>query len=101
MGNYFEYRQYSSLNQTCGPLHDFTTCQELKAGENFPALNADGSVAGWHNSTRPHPCAGINWGCMQSEGGGKMSCLQGSKANCNKLCDDLNLLDVYQHDCYS
>ena len=99
--NYFEYRDYTDIKQTCTPVHDFQSCTYLKTGTNYPAVGADGEPVGWHNSTQPHPCAGINWGCLPSLGDGKAACLQGSNSKCRSLCDDLNLLDVYQHDCFS
>merc|ERR1712232_728953 len=92
--NYFEYRNYSDIKQTCTPTSSFTSCTYLKEGTNFPAV-LDGEVIGWHNSSQPHPCAGINWGCEPSLGDGKEACLQGSNAKCRSLCDDPNLLDLY------
>jgi hypothetical protein len=99
--NYFEDPdKYTDIKQTCGPLGEFNLCQDMQAGKSFPTW-FNGTINGWHNSTKPHPCANVNFGCRQSQDGVTNSCLQGDQKKCKSLCDDLELLDAYADTCTS
>merc|ERR1719230_195721 len=103
--NYFDQRPATDMKQTCTPLHSFTHCQYLQEGQSFPVRYNNYTAAGWHNMTRPHPCAAVDFGCMQNTNktvtGHQGACLQGSLSKCKSLCDNLNLLAPYDGRCYS
>jgi hypothetical protein len=55
--NYFyPTSAYSNIKQTCAPISDMVTCNELSSGTSFNAVNSDGSIAGTHTLTSAHPC---------------------------------------------
>lgn len=81
-----EYRNYTHISQTCGPVDSFDVCMDLQAGRSFTT----GTYT--HKVSKPHGCTDY-WGCMQT------SCVQGSVANCTALCDRLQLLPLYQAGC--
>merc|ERR1719265_404414 len=92
--SYFDHRDHTDFRQACTPVTTMHECGLLIKGENFAAENNDGSIAGWHNSTRAHPCKNPYGPCEQT------SCLQGTNAKCKALCDQLNLMKPYDARCY-
>merc|ERR1712224_475863 len=92
--NYFDSRNQGDFKQACTPLSTMYECSLLIKGENYAADYGNGTIAGWHNSTKPHPCKNPWGGCEQ------ISCLQGTNAKCKTLCDELDLIFPYHDRCY-
>lgn len=95
--NYFDNRAnppHTDFRQACTPLSTMAECRKLINGENFAADNGDHTIAGWHNSTKAHPCKNPYGPCIQD------GCLQGTNAKCKALCDNLNLIFPYHDRCY-
>ena len=94
--NYFEYQPHGKLSQTCGgsdlPMED---CNNLSDGTSWDAVWSNGTVAGSHKLTKPHPCM-VHYmgGCVQT------SCIQSTEAKCHAACDALNMLPYYAESCH-
>lgn len=100
--NFFEYRPFKSLKQTCGPVDQMVICNKLMNGESFPAVGANGTAIGTHHMTQPHPCRDLSYGCWQVDEATPTipTCLSGSLKGCYANCGKLQLLDVYNQTCY-
>ena len=85
----------TSYSQTCGPVQDMETCNDLEQGKSFDAKDGSGHVIGTHTLKKPHPCHSKNFGCIQSAS----PCVQGSVAACQGYCNDLKLVPHYQDIC--
>ena len=93
--NYFEYRPYQRLSQTCGLVSSMDPCNNLIEGKPLPVYWGNGTLAGNHNIKNPHPCKVAYFGgCVQT------TCLQGSVHACQADCAKLQMLPLYNASCY-
>lgn len=93
--NYFEYRPYDDISQTCTSVNSYSWCENLATGTAFSVYYSNGSLAGTHDPKGvAHPCVDHNFMCLQS------SCVQGDLQGCYDACASLNLLDNYNYTCY-